>query len=130
MEPEELKKLRQKLVERRAQLIAEGDLSFDPNRPDAATALDEDAQPLNEMNQVITSRRNRLRAEEIQRIEAALARIDADPDEFGICQECEEEIGAGRLEIMPWAALCVSCQAGRQGNERGGRRRHAGDFID
>jgi DnaK suppressor protein len=30
---------------------------------------------------------------------------------FGICLRCEEEIASKRLQAIPWAALCVSCQA-------------------
>ena len=29
---------------------------------------------------------------------------------FGICLRCEEEIAPKRLEAIPWAAYCVSCQ--------------------
>ncbi len=30
---------------------------------------------------------------------------------YGECEECGEEIGAGRLKAMPLAKLCVSCQS-------------------
>lgn len=133
MNPEELESLRLILVERRRGLLAEGDLKAEPNRSDAQTLPDEDEQPLNEMNQVIASRRNRLRAEEIAGIELALQRLEADPEAFGMCQDCEEPIAIGRLRLMPWALFCVKCQ-GRRGSQqkaaRGGRRRHAGDFDD
>ncbi|HYM12582.1 MAG TPA: TraR/DksA family transcriptional regulator [Bryobacterales bacterium] len=29
---------------------------------------------------------------------------------FGRCLECGEEIGAKRLDAVPWASLCVICQ--------------------
>ena len=29
---------------------------------------------------------------------------------YGICQSCEERIGAKRLAAVPWASLCVHCQ--------------------
>ena len=41
-------------------------------------------------------------------IEDALQRIDL--GEYGICEECEEEIGVGRLKVMPFTRLCVRCQ--------------------
>ncbi len=133
MNPEELESLRLLLIERRQALVKEGDLKAEPNRTDVQTLPDEDEQPLNEMNQVIASRRNRVRAEEIAGIDGALQRIQHDPDEFGICQDCEEPIAIGRLRLMPWALFCVKCQ-GRRGSQqraaRAGRRRHAGDFDD
>jgi DnaK suppressor protein len=30
---------------------------------------------------------------------------------YGICLRCEEEIAPKRLQVIPWAAYCISCQA-------------------
>ncbi len=38
----------------------------------------------------------------------ALARID--DDEYGSCQNCEEEINPKRLNAVPWARYCLDCQ--------------------
>ena len=38
-------------------------------------------------------------------IDAALKRIDNGT--YGTCTTCGKEIGAERLEAMPWAALCI-----------------------
>jgi len=38
-------------------------------------------------------------------IDAALARIDEGT--FGTCERCGKEIGAERLEALPWATLCI-----------------------
>ena len=29
---------------------------------------------------------------------------------YGICSECEQAIGARRLDAVPWAQLCIDCQ--------------------
>lgn len=42
-------------------------------------------------------------------VEAALARIDAGA--YGRCVDCGGPIGRGRLEAMPEAARCITCQA-------------------
>ena len=104
-------------------------IAIDPNRVDPTARPDEDAQPLNEMNQVIASRRNRQRAMEIESIEAALSRIELDPEGYGYCVECEEPIKSKRLELMPWTTHCVACQS-KKGDGRGYRRRHALDFLE
>ena len=39
---------------------------------------------------------------------AALRRIHE--GNFGICQECEEEIHPKRLAAVPWATFCIRCQ--------------------
>lgn len=129
MEPEDLENLVEQLRTRRDELIAAGDFSAEPIRKDPSDKVDEDEAPLTEMNQIIASRRNKNRAVELQRIEAALQRIADDPDEFGYCADCGEEIPVRRLEIMPWARFCVRCTEERSPS-RGGRRRHARDYID
>lgn len=47
--------------------------------------------------------------EKIRNIEEALTRLDE--GEYGICEDCEEEIPLGRLKAMPFARLCVKCKA-------------------
>lgn len=44
---------------------------------------------------------------EIEAIKAALARIEH--RSYGICTKCGRAIHAGRLEVMPTAALCIEC---------------------
>lgn len=46
-------------------------------------------------------------AEEVER---ALAKID--DGTYGQCDACGAPIPEGRLEIHPWAVLCVPCAAG------------------
>ncbi len=43
----------------------------------------------------------------LTRLKNALLRIDKPM--FGICIECEEEIGAGRMSIRPESVRCVAC---------------------
>lgn len=127
MTPDELKILRGKLISRRDALFAEGDLTIEPKKGEADHKPDDDEAPLTEMSQVIASKRNKLRATELQRIGAAIRRIDEDPDDFGYCADCEEPINPKRLELMPWSLHCVKCAEARA-PRRGGRRRHLGDF--
>jgi DnaK suppressor protein len=41
-------------------------------------------------------------------IDAALKRIHG--DEYGVCANCQEELQQKRLEAVPWAKHCISCQ--------------------
>ena len=43
----------------------------------------------------------------LQRIEAALRRVDKDG--YGYCQSCEEPIAEKRLEFDPATLFCVNC---------------------
>jgi DnaK suppressor protein len=46
--------------------------------------------------------------EKIHSIDEALLRID--DGDYGICEECDEEIPLGRLKAMPFARHCVKCK--------------------
>jgi DnaK suppressor protein len=124
-----LERHRKRLTDLKDEILSEGDLPIEPGRTDpAAVGTDEDAQPLTEMRQTIASKRNRTRAEVLARVLAALDRIAAEPEMFGLCAECEEPIAAKRLELMPYVELCVECQQGADGPRDSGRRRHLRDF--
>lgn len=57
--------------------------------------------------QAMAQASERQRRADIQRIEAALRRIE--DGEFGYCVECGEEIAPKRLEVDPAAAFCINC---------------------
>ncbi len=58
--------------------------------------------------------------EKLQSIESALERID--DGTYGICENCDSEIAAGRIDAMPFSRLCVSCQAEQEKEARSQRR--------
>jgi DnaK suppressor protein len=62
--------------------------------------------------QAMSAEAGRRRALEIQRIDAALKRIDEGG--YGYCTACGDEIATKRLESDPAAPLCIGC-AGRGG---------------
>jgi DnaK suppressor protein len=53
-----------------------------------------------------TQRRALLR---LERVRAALERFDEDPEDFGVCPRCGDDIGLGRLRAQPEAVFCVGC---------------------
>ena len=66
--------------------------------------------------------RNTLDMKLLREIADALHRIDTDM--YGICPECDEPISTKRLDAVPWARYCVTCQ------ERIALRQAAGEVID
>jgi DnaK suppressor protein len=129
MTPAARERFRKLLLDLKQEILAEGDIEIEPGRQDAtAVGSDEDAQPLAEMSQAIASSRNRNRSGILGRVVAALARLDADPEMFGLCTECEEPIAPKRLELMPYAELCTECQQSADGPRQTGGRRHLRDF--
>ena len=57
--------------------------------------------------QAMANESNRRRTLELNRIDAALRRID--DGEFGACLHCGEAIAEGRLHADPTATLCLRC---------------------
>src|SRR5256885_9776307 len=100
---------KQKLEGMRREALGKKPVRIEPNRKDDTDTgvADEDAQALSEMLQAIGSQRNKGQAERIARIDRALRKIEDDPDQFGICDECGDDISRRRLEVMPDAALCT-----------------------
>ena len=43
-------------------------------------------------------------------IDEALRRLYKDPETFGRCERCGADIEMERLDLVPWARLCLSCQ--------------------
>jgi len=128
MTPATRERHRKRLLELKAEILAGGDIDIEPGRDATAVGSDEDAQPLAEMSQTIASSRNRNRSAVLARVVAALARLDGEPDGFGLCVECEEPIATKRLDLMPYVELCVECQHAKDGAPRAGGRRHLRDF--
>src|SRR3954465_4765387 len=52
--------------------------------------------------------RNTIDMKHLREINDALHRIDTDM--YGTCLECEEPISVKRLDAVPWAKYCVTCQ--------------------
>ena len=52
----------------------------------------------------------------INKIKDALDRIEA--DEFGICDDCGEEIGEARLKARPVTTQCIDCKMAAEEKER------------
>lgn len=53
---------------------------------------------------------------EVVEIDIALDKIDEGA--YGICDRCAKPIPQARLEVIPWAALCVSCKSGGLSSRR------------
>jgi DnaK suppressor protein len=43
-------------------------------------------------------------------IDEALRVLYKEPDAFGTCERCGGDIGIERLDLVPWARLCIDCK--------------------
>ena len=131
MTPAEIDAVRRRLRELRAEVEAAGNVPVQAeDLGPVASAADEDEAPFREMDQSIASSRNKARADQLRRIADAERRLAEDPDAFGLCERCGEEIPPKRLLLLPFARLCVACQSAAE--TKGGRpvRKKVTDYRD
>lgn len=48
--------------------------------------------------------------EQLLDIDESLRRLYKEPESFGVCENCGQPIGLERLEMVPWAKLCIECK--------------------
>jgi DnaK suppressor protein len=104
--------LRKRLEDERAELVSQLDamqIDNDNQQTDYGVGnhLADDASELFLRERNIALRGN---AEElIAQIDGALKRMDA--GSYGTCERCGQPIAAERLEALPYAAYCITCQS-------------------
>lgn len=101
--------VRKKLMELKSELEAYSDISENARAP--VTLDQQSVGRLSRMDalqgQAMAQASERQRRADIQKISAALHRLDA--GDYGDCVECGEEIAEKRLEVDPAAAFCIRC---------------------
>lgn len=55
--------------------------------------------------------RNAQNANLLRQLEEAVERVD--DGTYGVCGDCEQPISPKRLEAVPWAKYCITCQEKR-----------------
>lgn len=50
---------------------------------------------------------------ELNKVDAALQRIV--DDNYGVCEQCGQKITVARLQALPYANLCITCQGKADG---------------
>lgn len=115
---EQIEKFRKNLEDKRAQLLKNAEetlndeMQFDPN--DLPDEMDQAS------TEYLQSFQFRLRGRDkafLDKIDRAIAKIGS--GEFGICEECGEEISLKRLEARPETSLCIKCKEDQEQHERG-----------
>lgn len=112
LDPTDLDRLKRSLMERARDLMLQDqrlrqELADDPSGlPNAFVAGTDSARDTEADDEVLAWLRHE--REEFREVRRALERIDE--GRYGDCAECGEPIGLPRLNVLPHAALCVSCQ--------------------
>jgi DnaK suppressor protein len=111
----DLAALRASLVARLEALRAASETTADNRRPVELdqTSVGRISRMDAMQGQALAMATDRRRQEEMQRVEAAIKRIDE--GEYGTCISCGEEIAAKRLAVDPTIPTCIACASGARG---------------
>lgn len=113
----DLARFKQMLEEKRSQILANAESTLKEDMAlDANDLPDEMDLASSEYLQSFTFR---LRGREkvfLEKIERALVKIPG--DDFGMCEECGEEISIKRLEARPETSLCIRCKEDQERSEK------------
>ena len=117
MNKKDLKKFKAMLEESKRQLLASAKKTLTEEASfDTDDLPDEIDQASSEYQQSMIFRLRDREKFLLAKIEKALQRIEADT--FGICEKCEEEISAKRLEARPVTTLCIRCKEEQEQKEK------------
>lgn len=118
------KGLREMLIKRRDALrqALAGDLSLLRQlRRESGDVID---AAIDNSYEDVSSQMVEVESRELQFIQQALARIDAGT--YGRCESCEAIISQARLQVLPYATMCIKCQ--RLAETSGGANGRATDW--
>lgn len=112
----QIEQFKKTLFEKRDHLLAEAKRTLDQEMViEADERMDEVDQASSEYMQAFSFR---LRGRErflLGKIKKALTKMDA--GEYGLCEECEEQISLKRLQARPEAQLCIQCKEAQEKEE-------------
>lgn len=84
-----------------------GKITEDVKHVDEPLSQDFEEQATQTENDEVLDYLGNVARDEIAKVKHAIERID--DGEYGFCEICGEAIGKDRLEVLPFANLCVKC---------------------
>jgi|Deesub1362B_J571_1020462.scaffolds.fasta_scaffold03814_4 DnaK suppressor protein len=116
MNKKQLEQLKQILIQRKQEILTKvGASTEDIGDLQGETATDwVDRVSLDDAMNSLMSKESEL-ARELEDIVEALEKMER--GEYGICEECGQEIAFERLEAVPTAKLCVPCKSKKEKSE-------------
>jgi len=73
------------------------------------TAADPLDQVILSADRALAITRLEVRGRLLRDVQDSLVKVKG--DNYGLCEECDEPISPRRLDAVPWARLCIRCQA-------------------
>jgi DnaK suppressor protein len=109
MDQKKLKAFRERLLQKKQEILA----AYNKNKTYGMEADGEATQDIadkasNSYTKEFLFSLSNTERELLRELDEALSRIEG--RRFGVCASCEEDMNLKRLEAVPWARLCLSCQ--------------------
>ncbi len=96
------------LLEKRAEVVRAGASKSSPAGLEAVRLPDFVDQSAHSLEESVQVRLRQTDSKLLKAIDAALNRIERGT--FGVCEACQQEIPAPRLNAVPWARQCRDCK--------------------
>ena len=116
MDAQKLEFFKGVLVEEMKTLMSEADKTVTEMNVEASNFPDPTDRATQESDRNFELRIRDRERRLLNKIRDALDRIDN--GEFGVCEECGEEIGEARLKVRPVTTLCINCKMEEEVKER------------
>ena len=108
MDASKIQEFKKKLIIERKEMQNQlHSLQIDKQRNGIALPADWSEQVVEKENDEVIDALSNLDSDKVEKIDAALERINADT--FGVCMNCGEEINEKRLDAVTYAATCIKC---------------------
>jgi DnaK suppressor protein len=116
MEAEKLEYFRNVLADEMKTLISDAGKTVTEMTSDSSNFPDPTDRATQESDRNFELRIRDRERKLINKIKDALDRIDS--GDFGVCEECGDEISEARLKVRPVTTLCINCKMEEEQKER------------
>lgn len=116
MEADKLEYFRNVLADEMKTLLSEADKTVTEMTSDSSNFPDPTDRATQESDRNFELRIRDRERKLINKIKDALDRIDN--GDFGVCEECGDEISEARLKVRPVTTLCINCKMEEEQKER------------
>jgi DnaK suppressor protein len=116
MDPKDIEYFRDVLNKSLEEILQQGQATLEDMTDTSEVYADPADRATAESDRAFTLRLRDRERKLIKKIQQALKRIE--DGEFGICNECGEEIGIARLKARPVTTQCINCKSKQEDDER------------
>lgn len=116
MDKERLEKFRKQLLEKKEDILKEVGKTLSEMTDQTSNVPDPNDRATIESGMSFELRIRDRERKLLSKIDEAIARID--DGSYGICEDCDEEIGLKRLEARPVTTLCIDCKTIQETKEK------------